>query len=204
MLFGPRLFQYLGHVLTADGIGIGEDRMKAIVNLPTLKTSKALRSAQGMVVFVRKFILDLAGQLAPLVALTKTEAVNEVAKRWGPEQNKAQANVKLLLTQAPVQKFPDLSRDFVMHVDVSEAGAGASLAQHKCEDLAIIAYNSDRFNDSQRYYPATLKGCCAVVRAIQQCRPCRWGRQSVCVTDHSAQRYLYSMQDTSHMLTRGR
>ena len=61
--FGPREVKYLGHVLvlTADGIRISEDRIKAIVNLPTSKTIKELRSARGMVSFVRKFIPDLAG-----------------------------------------------------------------------------------------------------------------------------------------------
>ena len=35
-----------------------------------------------MVNFVRKFIPDPVGILAPLVALTRKEAVKEVAKRW--------------------------------------------------------------------------------------------------------------------------
>ena len=59
------------NILTADGIWIGEDRIKAIVDLPTPKTIKQLRSVLGMVNFVRKFIPNLAGTLAPLVALTK-------------------------------------------------------------------------------------------------------------------------------------
>ena len=54
--FGPREGKYLGHILTADGIRIGEDRIKAIVDLPTPKTIKQLRSVLGMVNFVRKFI----------------------------------------------------------------------------------------------------------------------------------------------------
>ena len=59
--FGPREVKYLGHVLTADGIRIGEDRIKAIVNLPTPETIEELRSVLGMVNFVRKFIPDLVG-----------------------------------------------------------------------------------------------------------------------------------------------
>ena len=55
-----------------------------------------------MVNFVRKFIPNLAGTLAPLVALTKKEAVKEVAKRWNSEHDQAYAKVKQLLTQAPV------------------------------------------------------------------------------------------------------
>ena len=146
--FGPREVKYLGHVLTADGIRIGEDRIKAIVNLPTPKTIKELRSVQRMVNFARKFIHDLAGILAPLVALTKKEAVKEVAKRWGLEHDQAYAKVKQLLSQAPLLQFPDSSRGFVIHVDASEAGAEAILAQHKGEDLVIIAHLSHRFNYS--------------------------------------------------------
>ena len=59
-----------------------------------------------MVNFIRKLIPDLAGILAPLVALTRKEAVNEVAKRWSPEHDQAYAKVKQLLTQAPRATVP--------------------------------------------------------------------------------------------------
>ena len=58
----------------------------------------------------------------------------------GPEHHQAYAKMKQLLTQAPVLQFPDFSRAFVVNVDASEAGAGTFLAQHKGEDLAILAY----------------------------------------------------------------
>ena len=170
----------MGHILTADGTRIGEDRVKAIVDLPTPETIKELRSVLGMVNFVRKFIPNLAGIIAPLVALTKPEAAKTVAKRWRPEHDQAYATVKQLPTQAPVLQFPDFSKDFAIHVDALEAGAGAFLAQQKGDDLVIIAYFSQRFNDSQRHYPATLKECYAVVLAMQHWRPYLWGRHFVC------------------------
>ena len=65
-----------------------------------------------------------------------------------------------------------------------------------------LKYNfSQRFNDSQRHYSAILEECYAVVLAIHW-RPYLWGKHFICVTDHVALRYLYSMQDTSNMLTR--
>ena len=67
----PREVKYLGRILTADGIRIGEDRVKATVDVPTPKTIKELRSVLGMVNFARKFIPNLAGTIAPLVALSK-------------------------------------------------------------------------------------------------------------------------------------
>ena len=99
-------------------------------------------------------------------------------------------------------RFPDFSQDFAMHLDASEAGAGAFLAQQKGDDLVIIAHFNQRFKYSQRHYSATLKECYAVVLVIQHWRPYFWGRYIVCVTDHAALRYLYPMQDQSNMLTR--
>lgn len=98
--------------------------------------------------------------------------------------------------------FPDFSKEFVVHLDASEVGAGAFLAQKNGNDLDIIAYFSQRFNKSQQHYSATMKECYAVVLAIQHWRPYLWGRHFTCVTDHAALRYLYTMQDTANMLTR--
>ena len=47
--FGPKEVQYLGHVLSADGIRMGEDRIKAIIDLKTPTTIKELRSVLGTV-----------------------------------------------------------------------------------------------------------------------------------------------------------
>ena len=44
-----------------------------MVDLPTPKTIRQLRSVLGVLNFVRKFIRKLAGTIAPLVALTKKE-----------------------------------------------------------------------------------------------------------------------------------
>lgn len=200
--FGPKEVKYLGHVLSSEGIRLGDDRIKAILDLPTPKTIKELRSVLGTVNYVKRFIPDLATITAPLVDLTKKEAMKQVAKRWGPEHDRAFAEVKHRLTQAPVLHFPDFTKEFVVHVDASEAGAGAFLAQQNGDDLNIIAYFSQRFNKSQQHYSATMKECYAVVLAIQHWRPYLWGKHFTCVTDHAALRYLYTMQDTSNMLTR--
>ena len=100
-----------------------------------------------------------------MVKLTKKEAVKSVAKLWGPEQDKAFAEVKQLLTKAPVVHFPDFSKEFVIHVDASERGAGAFLAQKNGDDLNIIAYCSQQFSNSQSItrLPSTMKECYAVV-----------------------------------------
>ncbi|CAB1120736.1 unnamed protein product [Ectocarpus sp. CCAP 1310/34] len=155
--FGPQEVKYLGHIPSSDGIRLGEDRIKAILDIPTPTNIKELRSVLGTVNYVRKFIPNLATVTAPLVDLTKKEAMKSVAKRWGPEHDEAFAEVKKLLAAAPLLNFPDFSKEFVIHVDASNAGTGAFLAQEDGDDLKIIAYFSQRFNKSQLHYSATMK-----------------------------------------------
>ena len=141
--FGPKKVQYLGHVLSADSIRMGEDRIKAIFDLKTPTTIKELRSVLGTVNFVRKFIQNLATIIEPLVALTRKSVkkkLQTLRNHWGPEQDAAFIKVKELLTSAPVLNFPQYHKSFIIHVDASDCGVGASLAQKEDnEELAIIA-----------------------------------------------------------------
>ena len=203
--FGPKEVQYLGHVLFANGIRMGGDRVKAIIDLKTPTTSKELRSVLDTISFVRKFVPNRATIIKPLAALTRKSVANlkTLQNHWGPEQDAAFVEVKELLTSAPVLHFPQVYKSFIIHADATDCGVGAFLAQKEDNgELAIIAYFSKRFTSSQPHYSATQTECLAVVLAVTHWRPYIWGRHFVCVTDHSALRYLYSMQDTSNMLTR--
>ena len=74
--FGPKEVQYLGHVLSADGIRMGEDRVRAIIDLKTPTTIKELHSVLGSINFVRKLFPNLAPTIEPLIALTRKSVAN--------------------------------------------------------------------------------------------------------------------------------
>ena len=77
--FGPKEVQYLGHDLSADGLRMGEDGIKVIIDLKTSTTIKELRSVT--VDFVRKFIPNLASIIEPLVVLTCKSVANRQTLR---------------------------------------------------------------------------------------------------------------------------
>ena len=60
------------------------ERLKYLGHIPTPKTNKELRSILQMVEFVREFIPNLASAITSLTALTRKEAVKDIAERWGP------------------------------------------------------------------------------------------------------------------------
>ena len=155
VLFGPKEVHYLEHVLSANSIRIGEDRIKAIVDLKTPTTIKELRSVLGTIIFVREFIPNLAAIINPLVALTRKSVGNlkTLRNQWGPEQDAASIKVK---TSAPVLHFPRFYKSFIIHVDASDCAADAFLTLREDNgELAIIAYFSKRFTSSQQHHSAT-------------------------------------------------
>ena len=86
---GPTKVRYLGHVLSADSIRMGEDRIKAIIDLKTPTTIKELRSVLGTINFVPKFIPNLATIIEPLVALTRKSVaiLKTLRSHWEPKQD---------------------------------------------------------------------------------------------------------------------
>ena len=110
--FGPKEVQYLGHVLSADGIRMGEDRIKAIVDLKTPATIKELRSVLGTVNFVH----PKSGTNNRTLGCPYTQAAANLQilrNHWGPEQDAAFIKVKELLTSAPVLHFPQYHKSFM-------------------------------------------------------------------------------------------
>lgn len=83
--------------------------------------------------------------------------MHDIAKRRVPEHYRAFKRLKQGLTEVQFLRCRNLTEVFMIHVDAGYTGAGAFSAQQNGDGLAVIAYFSQRFNDSQRHHSATLK-----------------------------------------------
>ena len=120
---------------------------KPFLALPEPECIKDNRGSLGTLNYIRCFIDGYAEIAAPLIELARKDFVKKTAfkKAFGSAQREAFARAKCALTSAPVHKYPDFTREFIVHSDASEAGVGAFLAQRSSEsssdsDLDIIAY----------------------------------------------------------------
>ena len=64
--------EFMGHVLSARGIGPADVRVKAVVDAREPTNAAEVRSLLGLVNFTARFIPDLATVSAPLLHLTKS------------------------------------------------------------------------------------------------------------------------------------
>jgi len=68
--FAETTVDYLGHVISAHGFSMEDEKVNAIRTWTTLQSKKDVQSFLGMINFYRRFIINMAEVAVPLTRLT--------------------------------------------------------------------------------------------------------------------------------------
>nr|GEW87856.1 hypothetical protein [Tanacetum cinerariifolium] len=117
--------EYLGHIISAQGVSIDPSKIEDMQKWPIPSTLKQLRGFLGLTGYYRRFIKDYASISQPLVALT-----NKDAFKWNPSAELAYHKLKKAMVKAPVLALPNFEQEFVVETDASGKGIGAVLCQN--------------------------------------------------------------------------
>eukprot|EP00253_Pinus_taeda_P023951 PITA_23951 len=101
--------QYLGHVITKDGITVDPEKIKAIMEWPVPKDVADVRSFMGLAGYYRRFVEGFSKVVFPITSLQKKGTVFH----WTPSCQKSFEQLKHLLTTAPILSIADPNRDYV-------------------------------------------------------------------------------------------
>ncbi|KAI3758531.1 hypothetical protein L6452_06096 [Arctium lappa] len=173
---------FLGFVVTAQGIQVDDEKVKAIKDWPTPTNPSEVRSFHGLASFYRRFVRDFSTKAAPLNDLVK----NNVKFEWGPSQDEAFNRLKLDLTTAPVLALPDFGKSFEVECDASGIGIGAVLMQERHP----IEYFSEKLKGAHLNYPTYDKELYAVVRALETWQHYLMPREFIIHTDHESLKHI--------------
>ena len=187
---------YLGHIVSADGVKVDDDKIKCIVEWPTPVNLEELRRFLGIASYYRKFIKGFAHIAAPLHALTEKLKPWE----WTGLCDEAFAQLKTKLSSPPILSFPQFNMQFTVDCDASLEGLGAVLSQEN--DRCVVAYASRVLTKQERQYCATRREMLALIWAIQYFKPYLWGRPFKVRTDHSALKWLKNFKDPHGQVAR--
>lgn len=190
--------EYLGHIVSRDGVKPDPKKIKSIVEYPQPKTVKDIRAFLGLTGYYRRFIKNFADIAKPMTELTKKEKDFS----WGQSQQKAFETLRNSLCHEPVLRYPDFSKPFLLSTDASSVAIGAILSQMHNGQEHPVAYASRQLNKAERNYGATERELLALVWATKHFRCYLYGNKFTAITDHSALKWMLSLKDPSSRLTR--
>ena len=150
----------MGHILSAQGLALDPEKVRAINEMPCPTDVKAVQRLLGLVTYLGKFTPQLSTVCEPLRRLTDKDSSFD----WLPQHEKAFKAIKDLVTQAPVLRYYDVTKDVTIECDSSEVGLGAVLLQ----EGHPIAYASRTLTQTERNYAQIEKECLAIVNAAER------------------------------------
>lgn len=186
--FAAESVEYLGHVVSRNGVAADEKKIQAMLQWPTPTTPRALRGFLGLTGYYRRFVRGY-GQIAkPLTQLLKKGAF-----KWDQESDLAFNQLKKAMSTTPVLAMPDFSRPFTVETDASYTGIGAVLMQ----DGQPLAYLSKALSSKHLGLSTYEKELLAVIMATQKWRTYLLGQKFIIKTDHEALKHFMEQKLTT-------
>jgi hypothetical protein len=132
--FAQTTLEFLGHLISAEGIATYLEKVQVIRDWPIPNNIKEVRSFLGMAGYYRRFVAHYGIISKSLINLLKKDQIFG----WNDEAQKAFEALKEALVQTSVLSIPDFSQQFVVETDTSGSGIGAVL-QKRGHPIAYIS-----------------------------------------------------------------
>ncbi|XP_052622326.1 uncharacterized protein LOC128127694, partial [Lactuca sativa] len=185
--FWLRSVNFLGHVVSQDGIHVDPSKVKAVEGWATPTTPTEIRQFLGLAGYYRSFIQNFSKIAKPLTLLTQ----KGVPFKWTDRQEVAFRTLKQALCSAPVLSLPEGTEDFVVYCDASNQGLGCVLMQRG----RVIAYASRQLKTHEVNYTTHDLELGAVVFALKIWRHYLYGTKCTIFTDHKSLQHILNQKE---------
>ena len=178
--------EYLGYLLTREGIKPLPSKVKAILDLEPPKNVRGVRRVLGIIQYYRDLWDKRSHVLAPLTSLVGECGQPKNSKRkakkfvWLPKHQEAFNEMKRIVSRAVTLAYPDFNKPFVINTDASDYQLGAVITQ----DGKPLAFYSRKLNSAQRNYTVTEKELLSIVETLREFRGILLGHVIKIYTDH--------------------
>lgn len=187
--YKQRSLQFLGRILSDEGISPLPSTVEAIKNAPVPHDKTSLRSFMGLTNFYRNFIPDAASISPCLYDLLKE---NEQFV-WSDKHQKEFEMLKSRLSECVPLAFYDSNVDTKTYLTTDASGHGISAYLSQVNDEKVerpVYFLSRKLSPNEKNYSVSEKEFLAVLWSIERLHQYLYGRPFTVRTDHQCLRQL--------------
>ena len=167
--FFKKHIQYLGHLVSENGFEPLPEKLESIRKMPAPRTAKEVKQFLGLIGYYRKFVPRFADISRPSTKLTHHNVVFE----WTDQCSKAFNDLRELLMEYPILRYPDPKQGYILYTDASGIGWSGVLTQEHMDDKGKaknhpICYVSGQFRGSQLNWAALTKEAYAIYMSVRR------------------------------------
>jgi hypothetical protein len=160
--FGVKEVEYLGHIVSHEGVKVDPNKIKAMMDWPIPKTLKNIRGFLGLTGYYRKFVRHYGRIETPLTTLTKKDAFS-----WTPKETKSFEQLKEVMCKDPILTTPDFTKSCIVECDASGNGIGVVLMQ----EGRPLDFESQPLKGKDLHKPIYEKEMMTILHALKKWRP---------------------------------
>ncbi|MBW0510689.1 hypothetical protein O181_050404 [Austropuccinia psidii MF-1] len=195
-VFHASSVEYLGYVVSSDGLKMDYSKVQGILNWPQPKNLKALQSFCGFANFYHHFIINYSKKITSLNSLLKKDCPFIFN-----EEDLSQFQIlKEAFTTAPMHSHVNPSLPSIVETDASDYALGAVLSWVNDSGKHPIAFDSHKLLPAELNYAIHDKELLGIVWVL-----IRWrvfllslSNSFEVLADHSSLQYLMSSKVLTH------
>ena len=162
--FFKKHIQYLGHLISDEGIQPLPEKLESIAKMPVPQNAKQVKQFLGLVDYYRKFVPRFSDISRPLTQLTrKNEGFN-----WSAECDKCFHMLKDYLQETLMLRYLDPAADYILYTDASKYAYAGVLTQSIDRTDHPVTYTSGLFRGSQLNWAALTKEAYAIYMSVKK------------------------------------
>jgi hypothetical protein len=180
--------EYLGHIVSLEGVKVDPNKIKSMMDWPIPKTLKNLRGFLCLTGYYNNFFWNYGRIEQPLTALTKKDAFS-----WTLEATQYFEQLKEAMCKAHVLTTPDFTKTFIVECDASGNGIGVVLMK----EGSPLAFEIWPLKGKDSHKTIYEKEIMAILHALKQCFPYLIGRHFKVKTYHDSVKYFLEQRLSS-------
>src|SRR6266481_430695 len=200
-IFHAQKVEFLGYILTPEGISMSPEKVKDVLAWVLPKCVKDVQIFMGFANFYRRFILNFSGVCKPITDTLKLKGRNFA---WGSPQEKAFIDLKQAFTSGHILKHFDPSQPVQIETDASNFALGGGLSQKHEGRMHPVAFHSRKLSPAECNYDIHDIEMLAIIEALKSWRHyCLGANHTIeILTNHQNLRYFTSTKNLNQRQAR--